>query len=111
MINLTQCRLGRGLQVRTKWHLDPSPTFIYPPKATAPYRVLIFFHFCHKSLSPRRRPTSPEPRMQPTQNRCYPSPGGATTFSKLGGPIPWSRLLYRTKYGWYTQFRALQSVT
>jgi len=33
---------------------------------------------------------------------------GATTFSKLGGPIPWSRLLYRTKYGWYTQFRALQ---
>jgi len=34
---------------------------------------------------------------------------GATTFSKLGGPIPWSRLLYRTKYGWYTQFRALQS--
>jgi len=34
---------------------------------------------------------------------------GATTFSKLGGPIPWSRLLYITKYGWYTQFRALQS--
>jgi len=34
---------------------------------------------------------------------------GATTFSKLGGPIPWSRLLYRTKYGWYTQFRAVQS--
>ena len=31
----------------------------------------------------------------------------ATTFSKLGGPIPWSRLLYRTKYGWYTQFCAL----
>jgi len=30
---------------------------------------------------------------------------------KVGGPIPWSRLLYRTKYGWYTQFRALQSVT
>ena len=24
---------------------------------------------------------------------------GATTFSKFGGPIPWSRLLYRTKYG------------
>jgi len=22
--------------------------------------------------------------MQPTQSRCYPSPGGATTFSKLG---------------------------
>ena len=34
---------------------------------------------------------------------------GATTFSKLGSPIPWSRLLYRTKYGWYTQFRGLQS--
>jgi len=36
---------------------------------------------------------------------------GATTFSKLRGPIPWSRLLYRTKYGWYTHFRGLQSVT
>ena len=33
---------------------------------------------------------------------------GATTFSKSWGPIPWSRLLFRTKYGWYTQFRALQ---
>jgi len=32
---------------------------------------------------------------------------GATTFSKFGAPIPWSTLLYRTKYGWYTQFRAL----
>ena len=30
---------------------------------------------------------------------------------KVGGPILWSRLLYRTKYGWYTQLRALQSVT
>ena len=30
-------------------------------------------------------------------------------FQSWGGPIPWSRLLYRTKYGWYTQFRALQS--
>ena len=36
---------------------------------------------------------------------------GATTFSKLGGPMPWSRLLYRTKYGWHTQFHALQAVT
>jgi len=26
---------------------------------------------------------------------------------KVGGPVPWSRLLYRIKYGWYTQFRAL----
>jgi len=36
---------------------------------------------------------------------------GATTFLTLGGPIPWSRLLYRTKCGWYTQFCGLQSVT
>jgi len=32
---------------------------------------------------------------------------------KVGGSnsLVYSRLLYRTKYGWYTQFRALQSVT
>jgi len=36
---------------------------------------------------------------------------GSTTFSKLGVQFrPWSRLLYRTKCGWYTQFCALQSV-
>jgi len=32
---------------------------------------------------------------------------GCNHVFKDGGPIPWSRLLYRTKYGWYTQFRAL----
>jgi len=32
---------------------------------------------------------------------------GRNHVFKVGGPIPWSRLLYRTKYGWYTQFRAL----
>ena len=34
---------------------------------------------------------------------------GRNHVFKVGGPVPWSRLLYRTKYGWYTQFRALQS--
>jgi len=34
---------------------------------------------------------------------------GRNHVFKVGGPIPWSRLLYRTKYGWHTQFRALQS--
>ena len=29
---------------------------------------------------------------------------------KVRGPILWSRLLYRTKYGLYTQIRELQSV-
>jgi len=29
---------------------------------------------------------------------------GRNHVFKVGGPIPWSRLLYRTKYGWYTQF-------
>jgi len=32
---------------------------------------------------------------------------GRNHVFKVGGPIPRSRLLYRTKYGWYTQFRAL----
>ena len=32
---------------------------------------------------------------------------GRNHVFKVGGPIPWSRLLYRTKYGWYIQFRAL----
>ena len=36
---------------------------------------------------------------------------GAQPRFQSWGPIPWSRLLYRTNYGWYTQFRALQSVT
>ena len=36
---------------------------------------------------------------------------GRNHVFKVGGPIPWSRLLYRTQYRWYTQFRALQSVT
>jgi len=35
---------------------------------------------------------------------------GRNHVFKVGGPIPWSRLLYRTSYGWYTQFRVLQSV-
>ena len=30
---------------------------------------------------------------------------GAQPRCQIWGPIPWSRLLYRTKYGWYTQFR------
>ena len=34
---------------------------------------------------------------------------GRSHVFEFGGPIPWSRLLYRTKHGWYTQFRALQS--
>jgi len=34
---------------------------------------------------------------------------GAQPHFQSWGPIPWSRLLYRTKS--YTQFRALQSVT
>jgi len=34
---------------------------------------------------------------------------GAQARFQRWGPIPWSRLLYITKYGWYTQFRALQS--
>jgi len=32
---------------------------------------------------------------------------GRSHVFKVGGPIIWSMLLYRTKYGWYTQFRAL----
>ena len=36
---------------------------------------------------------------------------GRNHVFKVGGPIPWSRLLYKTKYGYCTQFRALQSVT
>ena len=36
---------------------------------------------------------------------------GRNHVFKVGGPIPWSRLLYRTNYGWYTQFRGLQYVT
>ena len=36
---------------------------------------------------------------------------GRNHVFKVGGPIPWSTLLYRTKYGWYTQFRALQCVS
>jgi len=32
---------------------------------------------------------------------------GRNHVFKVGAPIPWSRLLYRTKYGWYTQFHAL----
>jgi len=36
---------------------------------------------------------------------------GAQPRFQSWGPIPWSRLLYRTKYGWCTQFRALQYVT
>ena len=42
---------------------------------------------------------------------CLAHEQGRNHVFKVGGPIPWSRLLYRTKYGWYTQFRALQSVT
>jgi len=41
----------------------------------------------------------------------YESGPGAQPRFQSWGPIPWSRLLYRTKYGWYTQFRALQCVT
>jgi len=36
---------------------------------------------------------------------------GRNHVLKVWGPIRWSRLLYRTKYGCYTQFRALLSVT
>jgi len=36
---------------------------------------------------------------------------GAQPRFQSWGPIPLSMLLYRTKYGWYTQFRGLQSVT
>ena len=35
---------------------------------------------------------------------------GRNHIFKVGGPIPWSMLLYRTKCGWYTQFCALQAV-
>jgi len=38
-------------------------------------------------------------------------PSRFSRFQSREGPIPWSSLLYRTKYGWYTQFRALQYVT
>jgi len=34
--------------------------------------------------------------------------GAQPRFQSWG---PWSRLLYRTKYGWYTQFRGLRFVT
>ena len=35
------------------------------------------------------------------------SQGRNHVFKVGGGPIPWSRLLYKTKYGWYIQFCAL----
>jgi len=36
--------------------------------------------------------------------------GAQPRFQSCGDPIPWSRLLYRTKYGWYTQFRVITAV-
>ena len=48
---------------------------------------------------------------QLTSEGCVLLAGAQPRFQSWGGPISWSRLLHRTKYGWYTQFRALQSVT
>jgi len=59
-----------------------------------------------------RKQATPSARLDPTLGKievrfCH---QGRNHVFKIGGPIPWSRLLYRTEYGWYTQFRALQSV-
>jgi len=43
--------------------------------------------------------------------RYQASEQGRNHVFKVGGPIPWSMYLYRTKCRWYTQFRGLQSVT
>jgi len=41
---------------------------------------------------------------QVTPGPRLPSQQGRNDVFKVGSPISWSRLLYRTKYGWYTQF-------
>ena len=74
-------------------------------------------------LYSRRASTAPITEYFPVFVRCRADVNGSSSSSslscglsqgrnhvfKVGGPIPWSRLLYTTKYGWYkvTQFQKL----
>jgi len=69
---------------------------------------------CHYFLPGRGYLSSFRPSLPLPGSHCLVNRGimqGRNHVFKVGGPIPRSRLLYRTNYKWYTQFRALQSVT